>query len=257
MPESLGKTLKKIREGKFLSIEDVSEKTRIPKKIVSNIEEDRLGEISTPFYAKGFVRSYAQFLKAIEENPVKEYLSGIKIKAMPQLILKDEKVPGDWFLKYKKHAGVAVLTIFCIWLALFSFTQVARFTKNAWARHKARVAERQTQAASEVKPKAVKVVKKTPVVAETVKPEKEMVSLEIEARYNTWLHVVSNEKTLFKGTLRRKEKDSWQAEKVIELKLGNAGGVNLKLNGKNLGVPGKRGEKKTLIVTKDGLKEQR
>ncbi|NQV03916.1 MAG: helix-turn-helix domain-containing protein, partial [Candidatus Omnitrophica bacterium] len=76
MPESLGKTLKKIRKSKGFSLEEASEKTRIPKNTLSIIEEDRLNEIESLFYARGFVKSYAQFLGAMEDNVVKRYLSG-------------------------------------------------------------------------------------------------------------------------------------------------------------------------------------
>jgi len=229
--ESLGKTLKKIREARYLSIEEISEETRIPKKIISNIEEDKLSEISSAFYARSFVRSYSQFLGALEEMPIREYLSGIKAKTSPQLMLKGEKVSGDWFLKHKKHIGAAVLTVFCIWLALFSVAQVSRFVKNFCVKHKARIDERQ----------------------EISKAKVEGINLEIEARYNTWMHVVSDGKTLFIGILKKKQKDNWQTEKDIELELGNAGGVSLRLNGKSLGIPGKRGDKRSFIITKDGI----
>jgi len=251
--ESLGKTLKKIREARYLSIEEISEETRIPKKIISNIEEDKLSEISSAFYARSFVRSYSQFLGALEEMPIREYLSGIKAKTSPQLMLKGEKVSGDWFLKHKKHIGAAVLTVFCIWLALFSVAQVSRFVKNTWARHKVRVAEKQESAKVAAKlalPKATQGRASSAATESKVKG----INLEIEAHYNTWMHVVSDGKTLFIGILKKKQKDNWQTEKDIELELGNAGGVNLRLNGKSLGIPGKKGDKKSFIITKDGIR---
>lgn len=257
--ESLGKTLKKIREARYLSIEDISEKTRIPKKIISNIEEDKLSEISSAFYARGFVRSYSQFLGALEEVPIREYLSDIKEKTSSQLMLKGEKVPDDWFLRHKKHIGVAVLTVFCIWLALFSVTQASRFVKNTWVRHKARVAEKQEsmKAAVLLDTKHLTGPKATQGRASSAATEAKSkgIILEIEARYNTWMHVVSDGKTLFIGVLKKKQKDSWQTEKDIELELGNAGGVNLRLNGKSLGIPGKKGDKKSFIITKDGIEK--
>ena len=75
MPESLGKILKKIREARHLSIEEVSERSRIPRHIVRILEEDRLNEINSVFYAKSFVKTYAVFLGALHEACVKEYLA--------------------------------------------------------------------------------------------------------------------------------------------------------------------------------------
>ncbi|MBU0760012.1 MAG: helix-turn-helix domain-containing protein, partial [Candidatus Omnitrophica bacterium] len=95
MPEIFGKTLKKAREQKQLSIEEASEKTRIPKKIIRAMEEDRLSEISSVFYARGFVRTYSKFLGAEEAQAVKEYLAGSeKKKEEPRLLLDNEWVPG-------------------------------------------------------------------------------------------------------------------------------------------------------------------
>ena len=54
--------------------------------------------------------------------------------------------------------------------------------------------------------------------------------------------------------LKKGTQDIWHAKNNLELELGNAGGVRLSLNGKSLGSPGKRGEKKTIVVTKDGIK---
>lgn len=254
MAESLGKTLKKIREAKQFSVGDISERTRIAKKIIFNIEEDKLNEISSPFYAKGFVRSYSQFLGALEAGPVKEYLSGAKAKDAPRPSFKDKKPASDWLLRHKKQIGAAVLTVFCVWLVVFSFVQVGRFTKNCWAKHRARVAEKEAAAEAKpqpVEPQSAEPEKKAPPVV--TEKKKEMFELEIEARYNTWMQLASDGQILFIGTLRKNEKDSWQAKDKIEIKLGNAGGVTLRLNGKDLGVPGKKREKKTIVVTKDGL----
>ena len=91
MPETLGKTLKRIRESRHLSIEEVSERSRIPKHIVSTLEEDRLNEIKSVFYAKSFVKTYAVFLGALDEPGIKEYLA--KPAHPPEKILKPAAKP--------------------------------------------------------------------------------------------------------------------------------------------------------------------
>ncbi|MFC1621235.1 DUF4115 domain-containing protein [Candidatus Omnitrophota bacterium] len=75
------------------------------------------------------------------------------------------------------------------------------------------------------------------------------------ARYNTWIQVMNGKELLFRGILKKGASDSWEAKTRIDLELGNAGGVTLSFNGKNLGIPGKKGEKKTVTVTKDGIKD--
>jgi cytoskeletal protein RodZ len=264
MSESLGKTLRKIREAKNLSLEEVSEKTRTPKKIISSIEEDRLHEIASLFYAKNFVKSYAQFLVALEEKTVKEYLSTCQKKDTPQVALKREKPKGDWFIRHKKHIGVVVLTVFGIYVLIFGFFQMKKFVRNAYVKHKIHAVERQKQqklkAAEKQKNKETPakqvllgpVEKKSNLIV-TDKKEKEF-ELKIEVRYNTWVQVMGDGALLFRGALEKGTSDIWKAKKEITLELGNAGGVILSIDGKNLGPPGKKGEKKTVIVTKDGIK---
>ena len=66
--------------------------------------------------------------------------------------------------------------------------------------------------------------------------------------------MVGDGEILFQGIFKRGTSDVWQAEEEIDLELGNAGGVTLKLNEEDIGVPGKKGEKKEVIITKDGIK---
>jgi len=254
MSESLGKTLKKIRESKHVSIEDASEKTRIPKKIIATIEDDRLSEMSSVFYARGFVKSYAKFLEALEEDKVKEFLSTGQKKDATQLLLKDEKVPGDWFLKHKKQVARGILAAFSVWLLLFSLMQVGKFVRNACARYKTRATERKKDVEKAATVKAILPApaqeKEEPALAE--KKSKDF-QIEIIARYHTWIQVVSDGVLSFRGSIKKGTSDTWRAKKKIELELGNAGAVTLSFNGKNLGSPGKKGEKKILVITKDGV----
>ncbi len=143
MTESLGKILKRIRESKHLSLEEVSERSRISKYIVSTIEEDRLAEIKSPFYAKSFVRTYAAFLGAMDEAGVKEYLS--KGAAGQQQVLqkkqetalkpsaKTDKIPQIDFSiinKYKRQILAIVICIIVLWFLSFVIGQTSRFIKN-------------------------------------------------------------------------------------------------------------------------------
>jgi len=255
MPESLGKILKKIRETRHLSIQEASERTHIPKKIISAIEEDRLHEIASAFYARGFVKSYSKFLGALEEKTVKKYLAGTQKKDEPQLLLEGEKVPGDWFIKYKKHIGIALAGVFCIWLAAFGFLQTKKLAGFLFAKYKAHAASSRTKSRA----KRLEQDSRAPVPKETqakkAPKKKQALELEVIANFDTWMKVTGDGKLLFIGVFKKKERDIWRAKKEIKISFGNAGGVTLNLNEKDLGSPGKRGEKKAIVITKDGIKE--
>src|SRR5512136_2744554 len=59
--DSVGAKLKKIRQEKGLSIEDVQKQTKIHPNILKAIEEDNFINLS-PVYVKGFLKIYCKFL---------------------------------------------------------------------------------------------------------------------------------------------------------------------------------------------------
>ena len=57
---SVGETLRKAREAKGLSIEDVKNSTQIMARQLQELEEDDFSSCADPFYAKLFVRTFAR-----------------------------------------------------------------------------------------------------------------------------------------------------------------------------------------------------
>jgi len=64
-------TIKKARESLGLSLGDVATATKISGRILSALEEGRLGDLPAKTFSRGFVRSYAQYLK-IDPQPIIE-----------------------------------------------------------------------------------------------------------------------------------------------------------------------------------------
>jgi cytoskeletal protein RodZ len=60
--DTIGEILKRAREAKELSIEDVNRHTKISTQVINSLEQDDLEAFSSDTYLKGFLRSYATFL---------------------------------------------------------------------------------------------------------------------------------------------------------------------------------------------------
>jgi transcriptional regulator with XRE-family HTH domain len=58
----LGEALRRARTAKGLSIEDAERVTRIPRKYLEALELENFSILPAPVYARGFLRSYAQYL---------------------------------------------------------------------------------------------------------------------------------------------------------------------------------------------------
>lgn len=73
-----GNFLKKIREYKNVSIERMSDMTRISKTYLKSIEEDNLEKLPALVYVRGFIYQYAKCLKLNPELVATSYLHYIK-----------------------------------------------------------------------------------------------------------------------------------------------------------------------------------
>ena len=60
----LGEQLRELREAQGLSYDDVSNSTRVRPHMLRAIEEGRIEEVAAPVYARGFVKTYCEYLLA-------------------------------------------------------------------------------------------------------------------------------------------------------------------------------------------------
>ena len=79
------------------------------------------------------------------------------------------------------------------------------------------------------------------------------VRLEITAEEPSWVLVRTDGKYLFSGTLEANQTRTAEASRNLELRLGNAGGVNVTLNGKAIGALGPKGQVRTVQFTSGGF----
>jgi len=66
-------------------------------------------------------------------------------------------------------------------------------------------------------------------------------SLVVKATETVWIQVVIDKRQPFDVTLKQGETVAWEAAEALTLKIGNAGGVSLSFNGKQMAPVGKLG----------------
>jgi hypothetical protein len=79
------------------------------------------------------------------------------------------------------------------------------------------------------------------------------VRVELTADEPVWVLVRTDGKYLFSGTLGAKESRTFDAANTVLLRLGNAGGVTIALNGKPVGSVGPKGQVRTVQFTSGGF----
>jgi transcriptional regulator with XRE-family HTH domain len=69
----IGSSLREARERQKLELSEIERETRIRSKYLQALEEDRFDRLPAPAYAKGFLRTYADYLGLDAQRFVDEY----------------------------------------------------------------------------------------------------------------------------------------------------------------------------------------
>ncbi|OGX43781.1 MAG: hypothetical protein A3G38_04260 [Omnitrophica WOR_2 bacterium RIFCSPLOWO2_12_FULL_51_8] len=234
--ESIGARLKKIRLEKGLSLEEAQKKTKIHLNILQAIEGDSITGLN-PVYLKGFLKIYCKFL-GLEPG---DYLPEARARPQPPAAAAKAEAPSAIKLAsarplpdFKKLALIAGLA-----LAVFGLFRLGSFISR---RIRLRPAQRPVQRPA------------VPAAARIQDKRTSGISLTIRARQNCMVMLRADGKLIFHRLLEKGRFENWQAKERFDLFLGNAGGVELEVNGQlfsNLGR--KREAKKNIVITKDGL----
>jgi cytoskeletal protein RodZ len=103
MMESPGRFLRKERETKNISLEEISKFTKIKEHYLKAIEEDRYELLPATPYVKGFLNVYARYLTLNPKDIVLQYENYLK-SLIPQPIELQHQAPPKkkslraWFL---------------------------------------------------------------------------------------------------------------------------------------------------------------
>lgn len=83
--ETVGTFLKRNREGRLMSLAEVSRITRIPLHSLESIERDRFDDLPGEVFVRGFLKSYAKAVGVGPQDAVARYASGRRIHMVTPL----------------------------------------------------------------------------------------------------------------------------------------------------------------------------
>jgi cytoskeletal protein RodZ len=241
--ETAGARLKKIRQEKGLSLEDIQKKTKIHLNVLRAIEGDSISNLS-PIYLKGFIKIYCgslgldpkEYIGSSSQPPVKPVLNatvgrplGGRIENKPSFI-KDASMKLNSMnlsVNLKKIAVLAVVALIFIFLGVNLIKFIFSRKKSPLERAK--------------------------VLMVTSVPKSATVQNKVSKDLVQGLTV-----GIFDGVLTRGRSETWHAKEKIELSLGDAGAVELQVNDQRFPNLGRRGKPlKNILINKEGLKISR
>jgi transcriptional regulator with XRE-family HTH domain len=243
---SVGSTLRRKREAEGLSVEEIAARLCISPSYLRAIEEDNVARLPGTFFYRSFALQYAAFLGA-EDASVR---SAIDETCAP----KNDPVDAAGAVAQRaapsiQFAGISrSRTGYAIGLALLLCAAAGSF---AWRN---RVPGPQIVS----QPRSV-MIAALPESTEPEQAEAELIEsvpgtvLNLAARETTWLSITSDGVEIFEGMLWARQSKTLTGLEMAQMKVGNAGGLDIFWNGKPVGPIGKTGQVRVVLLSADDV----
>ena len=276
-----GSYLRNQRRAMGISVETVSQKTKIRVEVLRHLENEDLGRLPSSAFLKGFVRAYAEAVGADIQEALRLFEASCTAHAECDMLAASPKTRAPFWRGFILACVALILLVFITLSIARRMEKTPEVTPAPEKESVAKTPPADSSVTAAPVPAATVPVPKTqeadsspsptPAVPEQtpeaalpkpgapaptnaeanatlaeaqvtpqVQPAK--LVLQIEAVELTWLRLTSDGKIVKEITLKPDERMTFEGEQRFDLVIGNAGGVQLTLNGQALGFPGKRGK---------------
>jgi cytoskeletal protein RodZ len=288
---SIGEILRRERLKRNLDLGQIAQELKIAPRFLEAIEAGQLDKLPGGIFTKSFTLQYARLLGLDEEkiagelqrtlDPPPEFPAAVEAPNPADSAIRVPRVEewesvGEsrfrWSSSLSAAALVVVVMLLCSGLyALYAWWQrahrpvaahqsppIAAVQQAPPPQVQPSTAPTGTQPSSGAPAPAPSTEQPAPPVAPPPLPvagahPNAPVRVELTADEPVWVLVRSDGKYFFSGTLGAKESRAFEATSTVLLRLGNAGGVTITLNGKPVGPVGPKGQVRTVQFTSGGF----
>lgn len=236
---SLGSYLRSLREIKGGSLEEMARSTRVGIRHLEALEADRLSELPAPVFVRGFIRAYCSFLSAPADEALAHYRDMLGERETAEAGAPAARPAASW-------SSSPVL----VSLALFVAFGAGLLAINGLLKRPPRptvpvvtapapvtTAPTETPAAPTAAPRPA-----APAPADKQAPAADAPQrLVVKAVEATWIRVQTDDGRVAEELLPAGATREWTSSKRFVLTVGNAGGIEVELNGRPLAPLGARG----------------
>jgi cytoskeletal protein RodZ len=215
--DGLGECLRRERELRHISLDDVAERTKISRRYLEAIEEGHYDRLPGETFARGFIRSYAQSVGLDPEDILLMYAQtrGLQ-EPLPQRAersLPTRRSRNARSLQWLLLAGVVVVGAVLVGIVgVLEGPNLLRFT--ATPRDNVGTAPTVGVRAGGV-----------PLILTAI------------ADADTWLRVIVDDQEVQDMLLRAGQSAKWLGQERFVVSIGNAHATRLQLNGRELAIP--------------------
>ncbi len=236
--QTVGQYLRQEREGQNISLADVARVTRIPLASLEALERGAFHTFPAPFFARGFLRTYATHLGL---DPGK--VLGM-FEAQTEIPLNKGKKAGPPFRLRPLIQYLIILLLIGVGVGVaYVYIQQSPPPEPSLSTEKPKSPGIEASAA----PPAEKLP--APSSSRILGGEKQV--LRFKATEKTWIRFKLDDQPEFDVLLQPGESITRTALRQIKLAIGNAGGVEAHLNEKPLGPLGEPGQVVHLLFPDD------
>lgn len=230
--EKIGKFLKEKRELKGLTLVDVSNSLCIRKSLINAIELGNWKLLPHEVYVRGYLKEYAHLLNVYDEitdlfKQKEEAIAPIEIPIQQKVESKHKQIPKRVFV----YPLVFVLVI-----GFFILSQINKEQKTT---AQIQYAERTSK----------NIIENTDSEMKSAGEASDAKKLMITCQERTWVSVVIDDTEKKEFMLNPQDIIILNAKETYDLLIGNAGGVKLILDGKDVQLTGVSGEVKRIKLS--------
>jgi cytoskeletal protein RodZ len=255
---SVGQALQQARNDARLTIDEVSTSTRVRVPIVQAIEADDFSRCGGDVYARGHIRTLAREVGIDPEPLVAQYDAEHggrpRPTAAPAALFEAERIRPE---RRRPNWTAAMVAAIVAVVGFVGFTLVGGGDDPAG---KSTAEETPSSKPSKPsKPDPSKTVEPSPTTPEDPKPSDsaiaaapaDKVTVQMTAEQNVWISAEDhNGRLVHEGVLKKGQTKTFTDDKRLNLVLGNAGGVKLYVNGKEVEDVGEDGQVQRISYTR-------
>ena len=239
---SLGEEFRAAREARGLTLSDVAEQIHIRSVYLAGIESEDWTSIGAPVYVRGFIRTYARFLALDVERAVQIFNERSPSSAMPPPIPDYGVAVGPERSRVSPWIVVGAIVA----VALLAFVGYEYYLLGAGTAARGGTG---TTVVAQPSPKAVGSPAVVPAttsvqpsaVASASPGPNEKQTLFVKFSERSWLRVVIDGKSEMEGIFPAGTQRAFHGNSAL-VRAGNAGGIDLTVNGKPVGRLGASGD---------------
>jgi cytoskeletal protein RodZ len=242
---SLGALIAKSRTDARLTVEELSKLTNIPATLLRDMENNNFAKCGGETYARGHLRNIATKVGIDERILLDLFETEVTAPAKPIRELLNENNVTMPYQEPKRISWKILAAGSAAALILFAGAQIFLLDSENGAELELIT----TASATPSEPAA-----ETLTPSSAASPEiTGGVNIELVAsRGATWLYATNEDgKVLFSGMIRKGNSKNFIQSEQVNLRVGNAGGVDISVNGENVGSVGANGEVVNLTYNAD------